>query len=73
MVALIFINYIFVAFIGGAVVFIGKGGLAVGRLFKIAVTFIGKGSLVTKGRSFETTGAKVINDIEGVDECNLRQ
>ena len=64
-----------VMFVGGAVVFVGEGGLAVGRSFETAVTFIGKGSLAAGGRSFETARARarVVNDVKGVDEHDLRR
>ncbi len=63
-----------VTFVGGAVVFV-KGGSAVGRSFKMAVMFIGKGSLAAGGRLFETARARarVIDDVKGVDERDLRR
>ena len=50
-----------VTFVGGAVTFVGG-----------AVTFIGKGSSAVGGRSFETAGAGVANDIK-VNRRNLRR
>ena len=37
-------------FINGAVTFVSKGSLAVGRSFEIAVTFIGRGGSAVGGR-----------------------
>ena len=37
-----------------------------------AVTFIGKGSLAIKRRLFETAGVRVIDNVEGVGECDLK-
>ena len=51
-----------VAFIGGAVTFV-EG----------AITFIGKGSSAVGGGSFETAGVRVVDDVEGVDERDLRR
>ena len=63
MVTLASVGYVFKTFIGGtvtfikgAMTFISKGSLAVGRLFKIAGISIG-----------------VVNNIEGVDERDLRR
>ena len=43
-------------FINKAVTFVGKGSLAVKRLFKTAVTFIGRGGSAVGGRG-EASGA----------------
>jgi hypothetical protein len=40
-----------VTFAAGAAPFIGEGSLAVGRSFKTAVTFVGRGSSAIGGRS----------------------
>ena len=63
MVTLVFVGCIFGTFVGGAVmfiegamIFIGEGSLAVGRLFKIA-----------------GIGTGVVDEIKGVNECDLRR
>ena len=63
MVTLASVGRVFKTFVGGAVMFI-EG----------AVTFIGEGSSAV-GRSFKTAriGTGVVNDIKGVDECDLRR
>ena len=58
-----------VTFIGGAITFIGGAVMSVGG----AVMSVGKGSLAVGGGLFETAGVGVVDDVEGVDERDLRR
>jgi hypothetical protein len=53
-----------VTFIGGAMTFVSGATTFVGG----AVTFISKGNSAVGGRSFETAGAGVVNNIKGVNK-----
>ena len=50
---------------GGAVIFISKAAMFVGG----AIIFIGKRSLAVEGRLFKIAGARVANNIKGVNKC----
>jgi hypothetical protein len=80
-VALASISCIFRVFIEGAAMFIegaiegaveGAVEEAVEGVIKGAVTFIGEGGSAI-GRLFKVAGARVVNNIKGVNRRNLRQ
>ena len=63
------------AFIGGAVTFIGEGAVTSieGAVTSVggAITFVGKGGLAI-GRSFKAAGVRV-GDVKGVNKRDLRR
>jgi len=56
-------------FVGGAMTFIGGAVTFV----EGAVTFVGEGGSAVGGGSFETAGVGVVDNVEGVNERNLRR
>src|SRR6266568_4966686 len=78
--ALAFVSCVFRAFVKGAIMFIGGAIMLVEgamifiggavTLIEGAVMFIGS---AIRGRSFKAAGVGVVNDIKGVDECDLRR